>query len=137
MASARPGLAHPGTVRPWATHAGVGGARAASKPGAIRLTRRGRIVVGTIVAIGVAAAAGAIWLAAAGRAQASSQLIPMPRLGNSVLRVVVRPGQTLWGIATQADPDADPRSVIPEIIELNSLSSTTISPGQVLWVPRG
>lgn len=137
MTAARTGAANSGTARPWATHPGVGGARAASKPSPIRLTKRGRIVVGTIVAIGVAAAAGAIWLAAAGRAQASSQLTPAPRLGNSVLRVVVRPGQTLWGIATQADPAADPRSVIPQIVELNSLTSTAIAPGQVLWVPRG
>ena len=113
--------------------------RSASAPGPrpIRLTRRGRIVVGTLIALGVAAAAGAIWLAASGQAQASSQLIPGAPARESLLRVVVRPGQTLWGIATRADPGADPRSVIPQIVELNSLRSTSISPGQVLWVPKG
>jgi LysM repeat protein len=53
-----------------------------------------------------------------------------------MLRVVVRPGQTLWSIATKADPSADPRVVIQQIIDDNALSGTTVSAGQVLWVPR-
>lgn len=103
----------------------------------IRLTRRGRFVVGTLIVIGVAAVAGLIWFAIAGEAQASSQLKPGAPAGNSVLRVVVRPGDTLWGIAAMADPAADPRAVIPQIEELNALRGTTITVGQVLWVPRG
>jgi LysM repeat protein len=54
-----------------------------------------------------------------------------------VSRVVVRPGETLWAIAAQADPAADPRAVIPEIIDLNSLSGTSLQVGQVLLVPKG
>jgi LysM repeat protein len=102
----------------------------------IRLTRRGRIVVWTLVGIAVAGVAGLIWLAVAGQAQASGQAGPARLAGSGVARVVVRSGQTLWGIAAQVDPGSDPRVIIPQIVELNSLSSTAIGVGQVLWVPR-
>jgi hypothetical protein len=110
---------------------------AASRRTPVRLTRRGRIVVGTLAVIGVAAAVSAIWLAVAGQAQASGHARPAAPLGNSMLRVVVRPGQTLWWIAAHADPNADPRATISEIMDTNSLTGTTIEAGQVLWVPKG
>jgi hypothetical protein len=102
----------------------------------IRLTRRGRIVVGTLIGIAVAAVAAVIWLAVAGQAQASGNAKAGPPAGRTVARVVVKPGQTLWGIAAQVDPRADPRVIIPQIVDMNSLSNTDISVGQVLWVPR-
>lgn len=49
--------------------------------------------------------------------------------------VVVRPGQTLWGIARSAGPDRDPRVVISAIRELNALPTAEISAGQVLLLP--
>jgi|HubBroStandDraft_1064217.scaffolds.fasta_scaffold02180_5 LysM repeat protein len=109
-------------------------ARAGRTP--VRLTRRGRIVAGTLVAIGVVAAASVIWLLITGQAQASGHAGPAAPLRDSIQKVVVRPGQTLWAIATEADPAADPRSIIPEIVEINSLSGTGIQVGQVLWVPK-
>jgi nucleoid-associated protein YgaU len=109
---------------------------ASTRPAPIRLTRRGRIVVGTLVGIGVAALAAVIWLAIAGQAEASGNARVGRPADGSVVRVVVMPGQTLWGIANQVDPAADPRVVIPQIVDMNSLTGTTISVGQVLWVPR-
>jgi hypothetical protein len=53
-----------------------------------------------------------------------------------MLRVVVLPGQTLWSIAMKADPAADPRAVIQQIVDDNALAGTAITAGQVLWVPR-
>ncbi len=102
----------------------------------IRLTRRGRLVVGGLVIVTVIAAAALLWLALANRAQASSGA---GRQGSShaLARVVVQPGQTLWTIASKADPYADPRAVIQEIIDENQLAGTSIHPGQVLLVPRG
>jgi LysM repeat protein len=47
------------------------------------------------------------------------------------------PGQSLWSIASQYDPAADPRGVIQQIIDLNALSGTSVQPGQHLWLPRG
>jgi nucleoid-associated protein YgaU len=118
-----------------------GGRRAAPRrpvpEGPIRLTRRGRIVVGTLVVIVVAAIVSLVWLLVAGQAQASSQVQSGQAASHALKRVVVRPGQTLWSIAASADPAADPRVVIQEIIDENSLSGTGIQPGQVLWVPRG
>lgn len=102
----------------------------------IKLTRRGRVVVGVLIGLAVAAVAIAIWFAVAGQAQASSQVGPRVPAGNSVSRVVVRPGDTLWAIAAQANPAADPRAVIPEIIDLNSLSGTSLQVGQILLVPK-
>lgn len=111
-------------------------ARAEARRVPIRLTRRGRIVVGTLIGIGVTALAALIWLAVAGQAQASGKAKAGQSPGGTVARVVVKPGQTLWGIAAQVDPGADPRAVISQIVDMNSLSSTAISVGQVLWVPR-
>lgn len=102
----------------------------------IRLTRRGRLVLGGLVIVTVIAAAALLWVALASRAQASSGT---SRQGSShaLGRVVVQPGQTLWSIASKADPYADPRAVIQEIIDENQLAGTGIHPGQVLLVPRG
>jgi LysM repeat protein len=52
-------------------------------------------------------------------------------------QVVVRPGQTLWSIAERAEPAADPRIVVQQIIEFNALSGPVIQPGESLWVPKG
>jgi LysM repeat protein len=86
-----------------------------------------------IAAVGVA---GLVWLAVAGQAQASGQVTPRQSGGQGMLRVVVQPGQTLWSIAVRAEPTADPRVVVQQIIDANSLASPAIEPGEVLRVPR-
>jgi nucleoid-associated protein YgaU len=110
--------------------------RQTPRPQPIRLTRRGRVVVGALVVIAVAGIAAMIWVAVAGRAQAAGHVRPGTPAAHSMLRVVVRPGDTLWSIAAKADPTADPRIVIQLIVDDNALSGTAISAGQVLWVPR-
>ena len=110
--------------------------RSAAQPQPIRLTRRGRIVIGAIAVVAAAGLAALIWLAVAGRAQAAGHVRPGSAAVHSMLRVVVRPGDTLWSIAAKADPNADPRIVIQQIVDDNALSGTAISAGQVLWVPR-
>ncbi len=102
----------------------------------VRLTRRGRIVVGTIAVIGTAAVASLIWLAISGQAQASGYAGPGTPARDSMLRVLVRPGESLWSIAVHADPSTDPRAIIPQIMDINSLPDTAIRAGQVLWVPK-
>ena len=54
----------------------------------------------------------------------------------NVAKVQVRPGQSLWTLAEAYDPNADTRQVIQEILQLNSLSTDQVQPGQVLWMPR-
>jgi predicted metal-binding membrane protein len=121
---------------PAATSPAAAAARSVPRRTPVRLTRRGRIVVGVLLAIVVAAMTSLIWLAVAGQADASSHAGPTLSLRGSMSRVVVKPGQTLWGIATKADPSADPRVIIPQIMTINELSGTAIEAGQVLWVPR-
>ena len=102
----------------------------------MRLTRRGRVVVGTLAAVATVGLAALIWLAVAGRAEAAGHVRPGTPAAHSMLRVVVRPGDTLWSIAAKADPSADPRIVIQQIVDDNALRGTAITAGQVLWVPR-
>ena len=127
-------------ARSWPARASSSGpirpASATSASAPIRLTRRGRIVLGGLITMIVAAMTALIWLAVAGHAQAASHVGPGGPAGHSMLRVVVRPGQTLWSIATKADPAADPRAVIQEIVDDNALAGTAVQAGQVIWVPR-
>jgi hypothetical protein len=100
----------------------------------LRLTRRGRIVVGfvSVVLATVALTIGSMSLSGA---QAANH--GRPAAGYQGMRqIVVQPGQTLWSIAVQAEPSADPRQVIAEIMTANSLAGSTLQAGQLLWVPR-
>jgi LysM repeat protein len=49
--------------------------------------------------------------------------------------MTVQPGDTLWGIAQRAAPDADPRVTVARIMEMNSLHSSTVPAGSALFVP--
>jgi LysM repeat protein len=51
--------------------------------------------------------------------------------------VSVQPGQSLWQLARAAAPGADVRDTVSSIRELNHLTGTTVTPGQVLVVPVG
>jgi LysM domain len=101
----------------------------------LRLTRRGRVVVAALAVTVIAAIAVVIGLAAAGGAQAANH--GQPRAGyRGMHEIVVRPGQTLWSIASAAEPGADPRDVVQQIMTANAMTATTITTGQLLWVPR-
>jgi LysM repeat protein len=105
--------------------------------GSLRLTRRGRVVATATAALLATLVMGI----AAGVAQASSHVLPRGPSVHGVAernlaRVMVSPGQSLWSVAQDADPDADPRAITQEIIQLNALVGTTIYPGEQLWVPR-
>jgi hypothetical protein len=49
--------------------------------------------------------------------------------------VTVGPGDSLWSIARHAEPGADPRSVVEQIKQLNSLDGDAVMIGAVLKVP--
>jgi LysM repeat protein len=105
-------------------------AQAATVP--LRLTRRGRVVVAVAAALLLAA----LSLVIAASAQATNH--PVPRAAQQNLtQVIVGPGQSLWSVAQSADPDADTRVVVQQIIELNGLTGDVVFAGQRLWVPRG
>ena len=124
LAPARPAPAPPAPARP--------GVSPSSATSPLRLTRRGRIVVAVMAALLVAG----LSLAVAGAAQATGHSASQRATGSNLAQVVVRPGQSLWSVAENADPNADPRLVIQQMAQLNALTSDNLVAGQRLWVPR-
>ena len=118
--------------------AGPAAARSAAPglaPAPLRLTRRGRLVVTGMAVLLVAA--GSVALAGAAQAMGHSEATARPgTAGAAITKVEVRPGQSLWTLAEAYDPNADTRQVIQEILQLNSMSTDQVQPGQVLWMPR-
>jgi nucleoid-associated protein YgaU len=111
-------------------------ARVASRPGPVRLTRRGRRVVAGLVICMVIVAVTVLWMSLAGSVQASSHGPSAGSPYQGMTQVVVRPGQTLWSIAAAAEPSGNPWAVVQQIINVNALSSANVQAGQLLWVPR-
>ena len=101
--------------------AGRGGPRSGPETGArpvrtrVRLTRRGRIVVAVLITASMVLVAALAWLAGTAKADVAGSGVPSSAVYHSLRSVVVLPGQSLWSIATQYEPAADPRSVIQEI----------------------
>ncbi len=92
---------------------------------ALKITSRGRVVLGIAVALPVLV--GSILLASPG-ANAGSE-------AGQVEYYTVLSGESLWDIAQTIAPEEDPRVVIDEILSLNSLSSTEVHPGDQLLLP--
>ena len=98
----------------------------------VRLTARGRRVLGALVIVAVAVVAYAFSALFAGMASATTTDL----VYSETSFVVVEQGQTLWQIATEIDSSADPRAVIDVIEDLNAMgASDVIQAGQVLVVP--
>jgi len=93
-----------------------------------RLTRRGRSVALALLLALVFGAGLAFGTHAVG-ADSRSAAPPVRR------SLVVRPGQTLWGIARTVDPGADPRATVERLIELNALPGADIEAGRTLVIP--
>ena len=101
----------------------VAGRRAPTTP---EIYRRRRLVVGA-VAVGLV-----LGLASFGR-QADAAPTPEVRTAEAV-SVVVEPGDTLWGIARDLAPGADPRPLVAALSDL--AGDGPLQPGQLLRVPR-
>jgi len=95
----------------------------------LRLTRRGRIVVGAILAAPVAVVLAVSALSGA-PAQAGSTVSTA-----SFDYITVAAGESLWDLASWVAPEADPREVVSSLIELNQLESAEVQPGQRLAIP--
>ncbi len=113
----------------------TGQARGTARPGAVRLTRRGRRVVAALVIGVVIVAVTLLWMGLAGGVQASSHGSAPGSPYQGMTQVVVQPGQTLWSIAAAAEPSANAWAVVQQIINVNALSSANVQAGQLLWVP--
>lgn len=97
----------------------------------LRLTRRGRIVVGTLVTILVAAVLAAAALFASPQAVASADA----REGQEFGYVIVAPGASLWEVAAEIDAATDPRDLVAEIVRLNQFDDSGVQAGQPVAVP--
>jgi hypothetical protein len=106
----------------------VGVQVARPRPSSLRLTHRGRVAV---LVAGLAAAIG-LGLLGASHALAGDQ-------PEQTRVVTVKPGQTLWDIASAAASrtgGGDTRSMISHLETINHLDSTSLQAGQHLRVPR-
>jgi hypothetical protein len=125
------------TRRTRVTRQTIPAGRAQLRPGPVRLTRRGRLVVAGFAILLVAAVVTVLVLAAAGSVQASSHASAPGSAYRGMREVVVQPGQTLWSIAAAADPSDNLWPVVQQIMNVNALSSVKVQAGQLLWVPKG
>ncbi len=94
----------------------------------LRLTTRGRLL---LLALLVAFTFLLLSLGRGATGQASTE----PPNGPVARSVVVQPGQSLWSLARQLDPAADPREVVARLRDMNALSSDRLAAGQTLLVP--
>jgi predicted Zn-dependent protease len=99
----------------------------------LRITRRGRIVLAALASLPLVAALVALAVFGANSAVASGA--ESSAASQSFDYVTVQAGETLWGIAEEMAPTADPRDVIADIVSLNQLPSSEVQPGQRLAVP--
>jgi len=103
--------------------------RAESEPSALRLTRRGRMLLTTVSVLVFGAAIAVLGLRIAG------VLDPAPQFTHTI-SVQVGAGQSLWSIAQETNPGVNAASVVEQIADLNNLRTPAdITPGQTLQIP--
>ncbi|PVZ93643.1 hypothetical protein DDQ50_14415 [Amnibacterium flavum] len=95
----------------------------------LRITRRGRIVLTTLITVPAALLIGSFALSSA-PATAS-----LESGADDFAYVTVADGESLWAVAERVAPQADPRDVIADIERLNGLEASAVSPGQSLAIP--
>ena len=101
-------------------------------PTRLRLTRRGRVVLASLVALPLA---GALAWSALGASSAVAAPDDSAAPGVVFATVTLAPGETLWAIASEVAPTADPRDVVDAIKRLNALDSAQLVAGQRLAIP--
>ena len=94
----------------------------------LRMTLRGRRVLMTLICVPLVAVALAVALNG-GQATATNETVPLTF-------VSVEQGQSLWQLAEQIAPTADPRDVIADILKLNALATSQVAAGQRIAIPQ-
>ncbi len=97
----------------------------------LRLTKRGRAVFTTLAAIPLVIAA-FLMVINGGGAQAT---LETAQPGVDYEYVTIEAGESLWAIAGDIAPTADPRDVVVDILAFNGMSSAELFPGQRLAIP--
>ena len=104
-------------------------ARAAAASPRLRLTKRGRGVLTFLAATPLVIAA-FLYALNGGGATASLEGSNVP-----FEYITVESGQTMWQLAEDLAPHADPRDVIAQLVQFNQLDSADVYAGQELAVP--
>jgi len=97
-----------------------------ARPGSVRLTRRGRLVVLTLAVLTILAIG---FVLAGGSVATDESGTPVP-----TRVVMVGSGDTLWDIAAGLT-DGDVRAMVDRIQRLNALDTGMVTAGQRLLVP--
>lgn len=97
----------------------------------LRLTARGRRVIAVLASIPAVIALSIAILSSGGALASGEHGAP----AGTFSHVTVMPGDTLWSIAGEIAPEADPRDVVDEIIRLNALPSGAVAAGERLALP--
>ena len=105
--------------------------RSSNAPVKLRLTRRGRFVLGALVVALAVTLLATIAMFGASQAQASIENAD----GVAFEYVIAEPGDSLWTLANRVAPDTDARDVIFEIKRLNQLEGSDLHIGQELAIP--
>ncbi len=95
----------------------------------LRITRRGRVVLGLLIAVPLAV--GALFAGFGAMGATATQTSSTDHFSY----VSVQPGESLWQLAETVAPNADPRDVVADIVKLNDLGSGEIQPGQRIAIP--
>jgi hypothetical protein len=95
----------------------------------LRLTRRGRVVLTALAALPILII---VALAVLNGGQASA--------GNTQSHahfetVTIEPGETLWQLAQEQAPNADPRDFIQDVVDLNALEGSSLQAGERIAIP--
>ena len=100
-----------------------------ANPSTVTLNRRGRLAR-TFVVLSLAIVMASLVSAKAGAGTTSA-----PVAAGSFITVTVAPGETVWSLANRLSSGSDVRSLVSEIISVNSLASVDLSAGQKLRIP--
>ena len=100
-----------------------------TNPSTVTLNRCGRLAR-TFVVLSLA-----IVLASLVSAKAGAGTTSAPVAAGSFITVTVAPGETVWSLANRLSSGSDVRSLVSEIISVNSLASVDLSAGQKLRIP--
>jgi len=96
----------------------------------IELNRRGRLAR-TLVVLSLAI----VMLATFGFSAGAGNSDQMSPTSEAFITVTVGPGESLWSLAGQIAVDGDKRSLVDEIISINSLPTADVRVGQELRIP--
>ncbi|TDW39766.1 LysM domain-containing protein [Curtobacterium sp. PhB42] len=98
----------------------------------LRLTRRGRIVFTTLAALPLLIVV-AFFVLNGGQASAGDAAAGGARTQFDT--VTIQPGETLWQLAEDTAPNADPRDFVQDVITLNALDGSGLQAGEQIAIP--